>query len=38
MKKTERTDRSKSKETRGFFHGIISVSDEISKKRNFRQF
>lgn len=38
MKKTEKTDRNKSKETRGFFNGVMNVSNEMSRKRNFRQF
>jgi len=38
MKKTERTDRNKERENRGFFNGVMNVANEMSKKRNFRQF
>ena len=38
MRKTERKDRNKTNETRGFLREVINVSNEMSKKRNFRQF
>ena len=38
MRKTERKDRNKTNETRGFLREVMNVSNEMSKKRNFRQF
>ena len=36
--RTERTDKGRTKEARGFLREVMNVSNEISKKRNFRQF